>query len=435
MNENKGRQIVSSILIVAAVALLFPIYNLPIWWVSLEAPNYPEEAFPDGVRILFHANGIFNGCEMQNKTEIMEDEALDCVHEMDTINHYVGMYPIASGGPVELFFSIFWLALLGIMALAFMCVRPKIRTIIMVVGFGGLSIWMGMTYLGNGGLNYHSARYLEGRITVLGEDVEIVEEDSTPGSGDQLATLKESLAGSEDTALPEGMDALSALKASMERENVEVIEEDETVPAPEPEPTPEPVVVAEAEPTDVPEGKDKSLLYMQDAFEHYQTTKGDEAQEWTGSGAQVLTWHYEKSLGKYFRDPEVLRPMVAKITNAGNIIFWGCIAIMIFLIVMARKPQGLFNWLLVLIPIGLPVYFVLEYATWLWWYGHNMNEMGAFSLKAFMPTAFGQGKVAQFTTNSYPETGFWLMVLFAALLLVAAILRRKPAENVDDEEE
>ena len=32
------------------------------------------------------------------KAEIASDEALDCVHEMDTINHYVGMYPIAETG-------------------------------------------------------------------------------------------------------------------------------------------------------------------------------------------------------------------------------------------------------------------------------------------------------------------------------------------------
>ena len=50
-----------------------------------------------------------------------------------------------------------------------------------------------------------------------------------------------------------------------------------------------------------------------------------------------------------------------------------------------------------------------------------------------MPTVFGQGKVAQFTTNSYPAYGFWLMVVFAALLVVAALLRREPSVDEDDE--
>ena len=113
-------------------------------------------------------------------------------------------------------------------------------------------------------------------------------------------------------------------------------------------------------------------------------------------------------------------------------VFWGVLAIMVFLVVMARKPKGPVNWMLILIPMGLPLYFVVEYVTWLWWYGHNMNSMGAFTLKPFTPTAFGQGKVAQFTTNSYPEYGFWLIVLFTVLLGVAAYLRKQEQESDED---
>ncbi|HID49718.1 MAG TPA: hypothetical protein EYP40_08955, partial [Chromatiales bacterium] len=93
--DNK-RTLVSGILILAAVGLLAAIYYAPVWWVSLTAPNYPPESFPDGVRIHFHMNGVFNGCKPVHKAEIAESEPLDCVHEMDTINHYVGMYPIAA---------------------------------------------------------------------------------------------------------------------------------------------------------------------------------------------------------------------------------------------------------------------------------------------------------------------------------------------------
>lgn len=85
------RILVSNVLTVTAMCLLAVIYFTPIWWVSLTAPNYPPEAFPDGVRIHFHMNGVFNGCKKIEKEEIVEEEALDCVHEMDTINHYVGM--------------------------------------------------------------------------------------------------------------------------------------------------------------------------------------------------------------------------------------------------------------------------------------------------------------------------------------------------------
>ena len=46
-----------------ALVLMIAAYFSPIWWVSLTAPNYPKEVFPDGIKIHFHFNGVFNGCE------------------------------------------------------------------------------------------------------------------------------------------------------------------------------------------------------------------------------------------------------------------------------------------------------------------------------------------------------------------------------------
>ena len=84
---------------------------------------------------------------------------------------------------------------------------------------------------------------------------------------------------------------------------------------------------------------------------------------------------------------------------------------------------------MILVPIALPLFFVIDYAGWLWWYGHNLNDMGAFTVKPFMPTVFGDGKVAQFSTHSYPYIGFGLMLLLSAVLAVAALLRRKQLSN------
>jgi len=67
----------------------------------------------------------------------------------------------------------------------------------------------------------------------------------------------------------------------------------------------------------------------------------------------------------------------------------------------------------------------MDYSGWLWWYGHTLNDMGAFSVKPFMPTVFGNGKVAQFTTHSYPDIGFGLMMLSSFMLAAAALIRRK----------
>ncbi|MCG7952239.1 MAG: hypothetical protein N0C91_20370, partial [Candidatus Thiodiazotropha endolucinida] len=91
----------------------------------------------------------------------------------------------------------------------------------------------------------------------------------------------------------------------------------------------------------------------------------------------------------------------------------------------SRRNGGMLYWLLILVPIALPVFFVIDYSAWLWWYGHTLNDMGAFSVKPFMPTVFGDGKVAQFTTHSYPYIGFGLMLLTSLILAVAALLRFK----------
>ena len=63
MNVVKNPNLIVKGLTLAALILLVVSYFTPIWWVSLTAPNYPKEAFPDGIRIHFHFNGVFNGCK------------------------------------------------------------------------------------------------------------------------------------------------------------------------------------------------------------------------------------------------------------------------------------------------------------------------------------------------------------------------------------
>jgi hypothetical protein len=153
-----------------ATALMIVAYFAPIWWVSLTAPNYPPDAFPDGIRIHFHFNGVFNGCKAAGKgtrmaSEIIqkdlshEDErynpitdkgkdidkgaqGLDCVHEMNTINHYVGMFPIATGAPVEKPLAKFFFAFFAVMLLAFMLPRRKPRVIVLAIGCSLVAGWM-----------------------------------------------------------------------------------------------------------------------------------------------------------------------------------------------------------------------------------------------------------------------------------------------------
>jgi hypothetical protein len=83
------------------------------------------------------------------------------------------------------------------------------------------------------------------------------------------------------------------------------------------------------------------------------------------------------------------------------------------------------SWILMILPILFPVGFVVDFAAWLYWYGHNMQEWGAFTIKPFMPTVFGDGKVAQFTTHSYPTTGFYILVIVSILCILAVFSKNK----------
>ncbi|WP_236725590.1 hypothetical protein [Solemya pervernicosa gill symbiont] len=363
-----------------SIAMLAMIYFVPIWWVSLTAPNYPPEAFPDGVRIHFHMNGVFNGCEMVEKAEIQEDEALDCVHEMDTINHYVGMYPISTGGPVERGYSQFLISFLIIMLIGFICTKPRVRTALMAVGFAGLLGWMYATIYGNNGVALQSAGYLTALVTALDQDT------------------------SKEIEVSPAQALIDRMQQSLAASGVDV---DET-----------------ASKTD--ESSEKELMFgqLKTNFETDIAKRGT-GEEWNGSSFQVISWHYTKTLGRYFNNPEEITPMVGKLKLAVHGVFVVLVGAMLLLLWGAAKNIKPLYWLLVAVPIALPIFFIIDYAAWLWWFGHNMNEMGAFTVKPFMPTVFGQGKVAQFATHSYPYIGFGLMVLSSLALAIAALIRRK----------
>ena len=375
-----------AVLTLAALALLAVIFYTPIWWVSLTAPNYPPESFPDGVRIHFHMNGVFNGCEKQQKTEIVEEEALDCVHEMDTINHYVGMYPIAAGGPLERGFSQFLMAFLAVMLLGFACTRPKLRLAILGIGFAGIALWMYLTLFAADGFRLQNQGYVSALVTSLDQEA----------SGDSAETDEVTIGG-----------ITGVLKQSLEDSGVKVELPSEIARR-----------QARAKESDI-----QHLIDQLRATYDIDQAKSAELSTWDGSTFQVMSWHYAKSLGRYFNNPAEITPMVANLELAIHVLFFALLGAMLLMLFGARKNGGVLYWLLVLLPMALPIFFVIDYSAWLWWYGHTLNDMGAFSVKPFMPTVFGDGKVAQFTTHSYPYVGFGLMLLFSLLLAVATLIR------------
>ena len=302
-----------------ALVLLAISYFAPVWWVSLKAPQYPEQAFPDGIRIHFHMDSVVNGCRKVEKKEIYEEEALDCKHEMDAINHYVGMYPIAAGGPVERAFSPFVFSLFGLMLIAFCVKGRKPRTIVLAAGSILIAAWMSAALHTEGGVKLFSPAYVS----------------------DMQGTM-------------------------------------------------------DLEPEDY--------------------------ESWTGK--EAMTESYQEALGRYFRNTEEIATRTGIVMTATQVLFWLLLIAMAVLVIGNWRWRA-FYWLLVLVPALLPVLFLIDYAAWLWWFGHNLNAMGAFTVKPFMPTVFGVGKVAQFSTYSYPSWGYGLLVLATVFLLLSFLIRRK----------
>ncbi len=388
MNDAKHSKIIAS-LSIASVLLMIVIYFVPIWWVALTAPNYPKAAFPDGVRINFHMNGVFNGCTLVKKKEIEEKEALDCVHEMDTINHYVGMYPIAAGGPIERGFSPFLITLLIIMVIGFAISDPKKRRLFLIIAFSGNAVWMTMTIYSNGGIKYENNGYLYALMNQLDQDA------------------NDKSLESEDLKLADSSKALKQLKASLAGKEYQQ------------------EVTKQSNKTPEMDEKTRLIAELKSTYEN-DLDNGRVSEPWKGNAYQLMAWHYGKVLGRYFNNQDEIRPMVKKLRIATNVVYFGLLGAMLLLIVAGTRPKNnIIYWLMVLVPMALPVFFIIDYSAWLWWYGHTLNSMGAFSVKPFMPTVFGEGKVAQFATFSYPSIGFGLMVLNSIILAAIALMRRK----------
>ena len=310
---------VVSVLTLIALITMVAAYFAPIWWVSLTAPNYPKDAFPDGIRIHFHFNGVFNGCKAAGAGSRMAGEiiqsdiqgneerynpildakkdvdkgaqGLDCVHEMNTINHYVGMFPIATGAPVEKPLAKFFFGFFAVMLIAFAVTQKKLRITILAVGFTAVAAWAIVDQYVLGHLAAHVKEYM-----------------------------------------------------------------DET--------------------------------------------------------------------GAFFREPEKIKLWGDNVTRISGMVIAGLIIAMIVVVIGVWKIRR-FELVLALVPALLPLFFVIEYAGWLWFFGHHLHPWGAFTVKPFMPTVFGEGKVAQFSTFSYPYWGFALLLVSSACLFLALLLRRK----------
>ena len=128
--------------------------------------------------------------------------------------------------------------------------------------------------------------------------------------------------------------------------------------------------------------------------------------------------------GTFFKEPDKIKVWGDNVTLYSKVAIFGLIAVMV-IVVAATALIRPFQLLLALVPALLPLYFVITYAGWLWFFGHNLHPWGAFTVKPFMPTVFGEGKVAQFSTFSYPYWGYGLLMVIFVCLILALLIRRK----------
>jgi small-conductance mechanosensitive channel len=319
MNALKKPETAIPLLTFVALVAMVIAYFAPIWWVSLTAPNYPPDAFPDGIRIHFHFDGVYNGCSVAGKGtrmagEIIQKdlgadderynpildakknvdkgaEGLDCVHEMNTINHYVGMFPIATGAPVEKPLAKFFFGFFAVMLAGFALAKQRSRLIVLSAGFAAVAVWMAVDQFMLGHLATHVAAY-------------------------------------------------------------------------------------------------------------------------------------KNEAGTFFKDMAMIEAWGGNVELYSKVAIVGLMVVMAIVVLLTWKIKQ-FQLLLALVPALLPVFFVITYAGWLWFFGHNMHPWGAFTVKPFMPTVFGEGKVAQFSTFSYPYWGYGLLMLMFISLVPAILMRRK----------
>lgn len=107
---------------------------------------------------------------------------------------------------------------------------------------------------------------------------------------------------------------------------------------------------------------------------------------------------------------------------------YALLGLSLFIVYFILFNKKIFTYVMI-IPAALPLLFIADYAYWLYWFGHNLHDWGAFKIKPFMPTVFGDGKIAQFTTHSYPTIGFYMLLAIGIFSLLAILARNKAVKE------
>lgn len=89
--------------------------GVPLWRIIITSPLYPKSTYPNGLDVDIMINGPHNACKVT-----------DCLHEINTLNHYIGMSPLSSAAPVFSRLGSYLALLMFFMVLVFIFVKKKV---------------------------------------------------------------------------------------------------------------------------------------------------------------------------------------------------------------------------------------------------------------------------------------------------------------------
>lgn len=107
------------------------------------------------------------------------------------------------------------------------------------------------------------------------------------------------------------------------------------------------------------------------------------------------------------------------------------VMIMAGLLLMVAFLRRRWLWLLALPAIGFPFVFLGDLAFWMNNYGQNLDPYAPLSsaIEPFTPPILGEGVIGQFKTVAYVDTGWYLVLAAAALLVVALLIRYRSSSR------
>ncbi|MCA9909045.1 MAG: cytochrome C [Anaerolineae bacterium] len=119
-----------------------------------------------------------------------------------------------------------------------------------------------------------------------------------------------------------------------------------------------------------------------------------------------------------------MKPLGEAATFERSIAIPGIIVMVIALGIVAFVRRR-WVWLLALPAAVFPLVFLGDLAYWLNDYGQNLDPYAPLSsaIHPFTPTIIGEGIIGQFKTVAYVNTGWYLAVVAAVLVIVALLLR------------